>query len=125
MSEELDFMQMLSAMRVIDDDDKVRVFKDCIEAQYSVVSRKVAEYKRDGSLTITMKFQPDKKNKNVVNVYAEVKRNIPKGSQCNSFYSDPRTGELYYEDPNQMKLWKGATVHDIKSGKDESAQNDN
>ena len=122
MSEQLDFMQMLSTIRVIDDDDRVRVFKECIEAQYKVVSAKVAEYKRDGSLTITMRFQPDKKNKNVVNVYCDVTRKIPKGSQCNSFYSDQRTGGLYYDDPNQMKLFKN-NVTNI-SGKDSAAQNE-
>ena len=120
--EKIDFMQMLSCMRVIDDDDRVREFKECIERQYEIVANKVAEYKRDGSLTITMRFQPDKKNKNMVNVFADVTRKIPKGSQCNSFYSDSRTGGLYYEDPSQMKLFKN-NVHNI-AGKDSAAQNE-
>ena len=102
--EKLDFMQMLSVMRVIDDDDKVKAFKDCIQQQFEAVSRKVTEYKRDGSLTITMQFKCDKKNKNTVNVFAEVTKKIPKGSQCNAFYSDQRTGGLYYDDPNQLKI---------------------
>lgn len=117
----IDFMQMLSCLRVIDDDDRVRKFGECIESQYQVVASKVTEYKRDGSLTITLRFQPDKKNKNGVNVFADVTRKIPKGSQCNSFYADQRTGGLYYDDPNQMRLFKN-NVSPI-SGKDKSAQN--
>lgn len=69
--EKLKFMDMLSIMRVIDDDDRVRKFEDCIEKVFSEVSKKVAEYGRDGSLTIQIKFQCDKKNKNAVNVFAE------------------------------------------------------
>lgn len=115
----LDFMQMLSVMRVIDDDDRVTKFQDCIEKQFEQVSRKVSEYKRDGSLTITMKFTCDKKNKNTVNVYAEVSKKIPKGSQCNAFYSDNRTGGLYFDNPDQLKL-----VNNVQPiGKDLAGQN--
>lgn len=62
-NEKLKFMDMLSVMRVIDDDDRVRKFEDCIERVFSDVSKKVAEYGRDGSLTIQIKFQCDKKTK--------------------------------------------------------------
>lgn len=54
--EKLKFMDMLSMMKVIDDDDRVRKFKDCIESQFDLVSRKVAEYGRDGKLVIEVKF---------------------------------------------------------------------
>ena len=62
--EKLKFMDMLSMMRVIDDDDRVRKFKDCIESNFDIVSKKVAEYGRDGKLVIEVRFQCDKKNKN-------------------------------------------------------------
>lgn len=62
-NEKLKFMDMLSVMRVIDDDDRVRKFEDCIERVFSDVSKKVAEYGRDGSLTLQIKFQCDKKTK--------------------------------------------------------------
>lgn len=123
--EELDFMSMLSVIRVIDDDDRIREFKECIESQFKMVKRKVTQYKRDGSLTITMRFVNDKKNMNTVNVYAEVTKKIPKGSQCNAFYSDQTTGGLYLDDPNQLNwLKKNNNVRPI-SGKDASAQNEN
>ena len=105
-NEKLKFMDMLSVMRAIDDDDRIRKFEDCIEKVFSEVSKKVAEYGRDGSLTIQVKFQCDKKNKNAVNVFAEVKKTIPKGSQANSFYRDSRTGGMYLDDPDQLRLFK-------------------
>ncbi len=123
-NEKLKFMDMLSIMRVIDDDDRVRKFEDCIEKTFSEVSKKVAEYGRDGSLTIQIKFQCDKKNKNAVNVFAEVKKTIPKGCQANSFYRDSRTGGMYLDDPDQLRLFETESkkVQDI-SGKDKAAQN--
>lgn len=121
--EKLSFMDMLSMMRVIDDDDRVRKFKDCIEANFDIVSKKVAEYGRDGKLVIEVKFQCDKKNKNGVNIFAEVKKTIPKGMQCNPFYRDSRTGGLYLDDPAQMKLFNNVST--MPSDKDAAAQNDN
>lgn len=124
-NEKLKFMDMLSVMRVIDDDDRVRKFEDCIEKVFSEVSKKVAEYGRDGSLTIQIKFQCDKKNKNTVNVFAEVKKTIPKGCQANSFYRDSRTGGMYLDDPDQLRLFdtEKTKVREI-AGKEAAAQND-
>lgn len=122
--EKLKFMDMLSMMKVIDDDDRVRKFKDCIESQLDLVSRKVAEYGRDGKLVIEVKFQCDKKNKNGVNIFAEVKKTIPKGMQANPFYRDARAGGLYLDDPGQTKLFDVNKVQNITGGKDAAAQND-
>ena len=121
--EKLKFMDMLSMMRVIDDDDRVRKFEDCIENNFDIVSKKVAEYGRDGKLVIEVKFQCDKKNKNGVNIFAEVKKTIPKGCQANPFYRDSRTGGLYLDDPDQLKLFDSKRVVPM-SGKDVAAQNE-
>ena len=124
-NEKLKFMDMLSLMRVIDDDDRVRKFEDYVEKTFSEVSKKVAEYGRDGSLSIQIKFQCDKKNKNAVNVFAEVKKTIPKGCQANSFYRDSRTGGMYLDDPDQLRLFdtEKTKIREI-TGKEAAAQND-
>ena len=76
-------------------------------------------------MTIQIKFQCDKKNKNAVNVFAEVKKTIPKGCQANSFYRDSRTGGMYLDDPDQLRLFEtqNSNVKNF-SGKDAAAQND-
>ena len=122
--EKLKFMDLLSMVKVIDDDDRSRPFKDCIEQQFQEVSRKVSEYGRDGTLVITLKFQCDKKNKNGINLFAEVKKTIPKGAQANPFYRDSRTGGLYLDDPNQTKLFDVNKVQNISNSKDAAAQNE-
>lgn len=121
--EKLKFMDMLSMMRVIDDDDRVRKFEDCIEAQFDLVSKKVSEYGKDGKLVIEVKFQCDKKSKNGVNIFAEVKKTIPKGVQANPFYRDSRTGGLYLDDPDQLKLFNNSKVAKM-GGQDLAAQNE-
>lgn len=122
--EKLDFMQMLSCIRVIDENDRTRKFKDAIEEQYDIVARKVAEYHKNGELIIKMKFKYDKDSKNGVNVFAEAARKIPKGSCCNMFYLDEKTGGLYFDNPNQMKIFTADNVHYI-SDKDAAGQNEN
>ena len=124
-NEKIKWMEMLAVMRVIEDDDRVRKFDDCIERVFSDVSKKVAEYGRDGSLTIQIKFQCDKKNKNAVNVFAEVKKTIPKGCQANAFYRDSRTGGMYLDDPDQLRLFdsENQKIREL-SGHYASAQND-
>lgn len=72
--EKLKFMDMLSMMRVIDDDDRIRKFSDCIEATFQQVSRKVSEYNKDGKLTIEIKFCVDKKIKTVLTSLQKLKR---------------------------------------------------
>ncbi len=121
--EKLKFMDMLSMMRVIDDDDRVRKFEDCIETQFDLVSKKVSEYGKDGKLVIEVKFQCDKKSKNGVNIFAEVKKTIPKGVQANPFYRDSRTGGLYLDDPDQLKLFNSKKVAKM-GGQDLAAQNE-
>lgn len=121
--EKLNFMDMLSIMKVIDD-DRVRKFSDCIEAQFQEVSRKVTEYSRDGKLTIEIKFQCDKKSKAGVNIFAEVKKTIPKGVHCNPFYRDARTGGFYLDDPNQTHLFDVKKVQNFPNAENGLAKND-
>lgn len=108
MSEEkLRFMDMLAIMRVVDDDDRVRKFEDCVQNQFDLVSQKVAEYGRDGSLTIKIKFNVDKKSKCGVNISAEVSKSLPKNTYNNQFYRDARTGGFYLDNPDQLKIFDG------------------
>lgn len=102
----LKFQELLNSIIVTDDNDRNRKFQDAVEALFQEVSRKVSEYRKDGELKITLKFQCDKKSKTGVDVYAEISKKIPKGLQKNQFFSDPRTGGFYLEDPSQLKMFE-------------------
>lgn len=99
--EKLKFQDLLSSLRVVDSNDRVRAFKDCVEQEFQEIAQKVSEYNRDGKLTITINFKRDKKSKNSIDIYADVVKSIPKGQQKNMFYLDTRNGGLYYENPDQ------------------------
>ena len=62
------------------------------------------------------------KNKNAVNVFAEIKKTIPKGCHANSFYRDSKTGGMYIEDQDQLRLFDKEKVTRI-TGVDAAAQN--
>lgn len=111
--EKLNFMDMLATIRVIDDNDRSRSFKESVEKAFDEVTQKVSQYVKDGELTIKFKFCCDKKSKNIVDVYADITKKLPKGSQKNSFYRDSRTGGFYLDDPEQMKLFDGGKVSPI------------
>lgn len=111
--EKLKFLDMLAMINVIDDNDRIRNFKDCIERSFDEVSKKVAEYNKDGTLTITLKFCCDKKSKNAVDVFADITKKIPRGMQKNSFYRDSRTGGLYLDNPDQLKMFDNSNVAPI------------
>lgn len=104
--DKLKFQELLNSIIVTDDNDRNRKFQDAVETLFQEVSRKVSEYRKDGELKITLKFQCDKKSKTGVDVYAEISKKIPKGLQKNQFFSDPRTGGFYLQDPNQLKIFE-------------------
>lgn len=111
--DKLKFMDMLSMLTVVDDNDRNRKFKDCIESAFEEISQKVSQYKKDGTLTITLKFKCDSKSNNAVDIYADVSKKIPKGMQRNQFYRDTRTGGLYLENPDQLKMFDSSQVSPI------------
>ena len=102
--EKLKFTDMLNNLKVIDSNDRVRLFKDCIEQDFQDIANKVSEYNRDGKLQITIQFKRDKKSKNAIDIYADVVKTIPKGQQKNPFYLDIKNGGLYFENPNQQSF---------------------
>lgn len=99
--ERLKFMEMLSTLRVVDQNDRVRPFKDCVEQEFQEIAQKVSEYERDGKLIITINFKRVKKSKNAIDIFADVAKSIPKGVHKNMFYLDTRNGGLYYDNPDQ------------------------
>lgn len=119
--EKLKFKDLLLNIKVIDSNDKVRKLADCVESEFDELVSKITEYNQDGELTIKLKLKCDKKTKHGIDVYGEVSKKCPRGIPKNSLYRDARTNGLYFDDPDQMKLFnsnvkeihqKGAKVDD-------------
>ncbi len=103
--EKLKFEDMLLNIKVIDSNDKVRRLVDCIESEFQELVSKITEYNQDGEITIKLKLKCDKKTKNGIDVYGEVTKKSPRGIPKNSLYRDARTNGLYFDNPDQMKLF--------------------
>lgn len=104
--EKLKFVDMLSTIRVIDSNDRVRKLSDCIEGEFEELVSKITEYNQDGEINIKLKLKCDKKTKHGIDIYGEVSKKCPRGIPKNSLYRDARTNGLYFDDPDQMKLFK-------------------
>jgi hypothetical protein len=104
--EKLMFRDMLQNIVVIDSNDKVKKLADCVEAEFDELVSKITEYNQDGEILIKLKLKCDKKTKHGIDIYGEVSKKCPRGIPKNSLYRDARTNGLYFEDPDQMKLFK-------------------
>lgn len=103
--EKLKFKDMLLNIKVIDSNDKVRKLADCVESEFEELVSKITEYNQDGEITIKLKLKCDKKTKHGIDVFGEVTKKCPRGIPKNSLYRDARTNGLYFDDPDQMKLF--------------------
>lgn len=118
--EKLTFKDMLSNIKVIDSNDRVRKLSDCVESEFEELVSKITEYNQDGEINIKLRMKVDKKTKHGIDIYGEVTKKCPRGIPKNSLYRDARTNGLYFDDPDQLKLFtpvkeihgKGAKVDD-------------
>ncbi|MCD7740158.1 MAG: hypothetical protein LUH11_02290 [Candidatus Gastranaerophilales bacterium] len=100
-------------IKVIDSNDRVRKLADCIESEFEELVSKITEYNQDGEINIKLKLKVDKKTKHGIDVFGEVSKKCPRGIPKNSLYSDARTNGLYFEDPDQMKLFTNNNVKEF------------
>lgn len=103
--EKLKFKDMLSSISVIDSNDRIKTLGDCIESEYQELISKINEYNQDGEINIKLKFKVEKKSKNGLIISGEVTKKSPKGIPQNMFYRDTRTNGLYFDNPDQIKLF--------------------
>ena len=111
--EKLKFKDMLLNIKVIDSNDKVRKLADCVESEFEELVSKITEYNQDGEITIKLKLKCDKKTKHGIDVFGEVTKKCPRGIPKNSLYRDARTNGLYFDDPDQMKLFTNSNVKEM------------
>lgn len=111
--EKLKFKDMLLNIKVIDSNDKVRKLSDCVESEFEELVSKITEYNQDGEINIKLKLKVDKKTKHGIDVYGEVTKKCPRGVPKNSLYRDARTNGLYFDDPEQIKLFTNNNVKEM------------
>lgn len=80
-----------------------RAHQEATEGLHEVIAA-VAETGKAGSVTITLKVEPDKKADGIFRVTDAVKLVIPKHDRATSIYFRDSTGNLTRNNPNQPEL---------------------
>lgn len=105
------FTEIIATIRTVNSKDRTMKLKECIDFELKGLMQKVNEYNKGGKLTIILDIGIAEKNE--LNIQAEVKTTAPKGKKPNNpFYRDSK-GELYLDNPNQMRLIDSQVVRNL------------
>lgn len=100
--EKIGFDELLKTMRVINSKNKQQKLGDCINYELEDLMQSINEYNKGGKIVIEIAIGIEEKNE--LNLQAVVKTTKPKGKfPKNPYYRDQK-GQLYLDDPNQLKL---------------------
>lgn len=82
---------------------QARAHQEATDGFHEVIAA-VAETGKAGSVTITLKVEPDKKAEGIFRVTDSVKVTIPKHDRATSIYFRDSTGNLTRNNPDQPEL---------------------
>ena len=123
--EKIGFEQLLKTVRVINSKNKQQKLGDCINFELDDLMQAINEYNKGGKITIEIGIGIEEKNE--LSLQAIVKTTKPKGTKGkipkNPFYRDQK-GQLYLDDPNQLKLISLRQVYDLTETHQKGAKND-
>lgn len=120
--EKIGFEQLLKTVRVINSKNKQQKLGDCINFELDDLMQAINEYNKGGKITIEIGIGIEEKNE--LSLQAIVKTTKPKGKiPKNPFYRDQK-GQLYLDDPNQLKLISSRQVYDLTETHQKGAKND-
>lgn len=102
LEEKIGFSELLKTIRVLNSKNKQCKLGECIDFELDDLMQAVNEYNKGGKITIEIGIGIEEKNE--LSLQAVVKTSKPKGKiPRNPFYRDQK-GQLYLDDPNQLKL---------------------
>lgn len=120
--EKIGFDELLKTMRVINSKNKQQKLGDCINYELEDLMQSINEYNKGGKIVIEIAIGIEEKNE--LNLQAIVKTTKPKGKiPKNPYYRDQK-GQLYLDDPNQLKLISSKQVYELGLTNKEGVIND-
>lgn len=120
--EKIGFDELLKTMRVINSKNKQQKLGDCINYELEDLMQSINEYNKGGKIVIEIAIGIEEKNE--LNLQAVVKTTKPKGKiPKNPYYRDQK-GQLYLDDPNQLKLISSRQVYELGLTNKEGVIND-
>lgn len=113
--EAIGFCELLKTIRVINSKTKQCKLGECIDFELNDLMQAINEYNKGGKITIEINIGIEEKNE--LSLEATVKTKKPKGkTPKNPFYRNQK-GQLYLDDPNQMKLISSRQVYNLTEAK--------
>lgn len=116
------FPELLKGVRVIDSKNRQRKLGDCIDFELEDLMYAINEYNKSGKLVIELNI--DVAERNELNIQAVVKTTKPRGKKPNNPYFRDQKGNLYMDDPNQIKLFNTSQVVEMRETHQKGAAND-
>lgn len=116
------FKELLLTTRTIDSKNRQVKLGKCIDFELQELMQAINEYNKGGSISIDIKIGV--KEKNELSIQATVKTTKPKGKVPSNPYFRDQKGNLYMDDPNQLKIFNTRTVVDINETHHKGAVND-
>lgn len=110
--EGLTFENILTEVRVHNCKDRTKLLIDGINDEIKDIMQAVSKYSKDASITLKLEFKCLQANELMVSAKLESKK--PRGQSTGTkMYRDER-GQLYMDDPNQLKLIDTRKVQSIR-----------
>lgn len=111
------FKELLTTTRVIDSKNRQCKLGKCIDYELEDLMQAINEYNKGGKLTIEIQIGVEERNE--LSIQSTVKTSKPKGKiPKNPYYRDQK-GNLYMDDPNQLKIFSNPKVTSIQETKGE------
>lgn len=116
------FKELLLTTRVIDSKNRQVKLGKCIDFELEDLMQSINEYNKGGKITIEIGIGVEEKNE--LSIQATVKTTKPKVKiPKNPYYRDQK-GNLYMDDPNQLKIFSTRKVVEIQETHQKGAIND-
>ena len=109
--DEIKFEQLLETVKTVNSMDRTRFLGQCIDDELEAALLKVNEYKKDAELTIKIRIHSGDRNE--ISILADVSKKVPKGAIRQNLYYQDSKGNLFMDDPQQLKLLDARKVEKI------------
>ncbi len=116
------FKELLMTTRTIDSKNRQVKLGKCIDFELEDLMQAINEYNKGGKINIEITIGIEEKNE--LSIQATVKTSKPKGKTPKNPYYRDQKGNLYMDDPNQLKIFSSKTVVDIAETHQKGAVND-
>ncbi len=106
------FENILSEVRAHNCNDRTKLLIDAINDELKAVMQAITKYSKDGSISIKLEFKCLQANEMMISAKIDSKK--PRGQSTGTRMYRDEKGQLYMDDPNQLKLIDARKVQSIR-----------